>query len=103
SERKRTIRQRIEILLVGLPLLYAATFGPVCWFLRDGLGQVPTAYWPFGWLIENGPRPLADGLVWGATRGAAEGELVRLPTRPGGRDWLSVSGAATTPGQESGQ
>jgi hypothetical protein len=65
----------VVVALVPYPL----SFGPACWWFAkhstgwDGCvgtsppGIAPRAYWPFGWLAENGSRPVHDAIFWYAT------------------------------------
>jgi hypothetical protein len=53
SDRKRPLWPLLTAALIGLPLLYVASFGPVCWWLPQG--EIPVvrrgiaaAYWPLG-------------------------------------------------------
>jgi hypothetical protein len=92
-------------LLIGLPVLYVASFGPACWWFskeatpefslrradvidvpRSLAPQAPQAYWPLGWLAANGPRPITRMLFWYATAGGQQ--LVHLPCDEHGRSWI---------------
>ncbi len=62
--KKAGIWPWVVAMLVGLPVLYVASFGPGCWFSQKyfvgdrmirGASRV---YWPFGWILLNGPRPI---------------------------------------------
>lgn len=73
-------------MLVALPVLYVASFGPACWWivgecsLRTGFANAiaarkaassppfRTVYWPIGWLAQNGPDALTNAITWYATR-----------------------------------
>jgi len=60
------------IAAVLLPVSYVLSYGPACWFLRDRYNELPgwsrTVVWfvyrPIGLLIENGPKPIKDAIVW---------------------------------------
>src|SRR5258708_2397178 len=74
DDRKKPIWPWIVALLIGLPVLYVASFGPACWWLATtppgGRTLVaPRVYWPLGWLAANGPSYSRDGIFWCATRG----------------------------------
>ena len=77
---------------VGLPLLYVASFGPACWWFSSPKPEfavtypfAPNAYWPFGWLAQNGPQPLQAVIVWYANQ---NGQVV-LPIDSTGHKWAS--------------
>ena len=71
----------IVVLLVGLPVLYVASFGPACWWVAkenrwpshwggitlkhkvEEYRRVPLVYWPIGCFIEHGPRRIVDALL----------------------------------------
>ena len=64
----------IVALLIGLPVVYIASFGPACWWLsRDvtsgGYRRAPAVYLPFGWAARRGPEPIQKVIAWYATRG----------------------------------
>jgi hypothetical protein len=75
SDRKQPIWPWIAALLIGLPVLYVASFGPACWWramtLPDNQSTTvaPRVYWPIGWLAANSPPYSRDGIFWYATRG----------------------------------
>jgi len=62
--------------LIGLPVLYVASFGPACWIVRYAyehghLGDMGfpiraylAVYAPLIWLKDYGPVPLAETLRW---------------------------------------
>jgi hypothetical protein len=84
DEHKKSVWPWIAVMLIGLPMLYVASFGSACWWFADRVTDVdydldydggftafqpraPHAYWPFGWLILNGPQPVGRILCWYAT------------------------------------
>jgi len=106
DERRTPLWPWIVVLLVGLPVLYIASFGPACWWLskckipdphldydepldipHDLAPHAPHVYWPMGWLAAFGPRPISRLLFWYATAGGQQ--LVALPCDRDGN--LSVS------------
>ena len=61
-------------VIVGVPVLYVVSFGPMCWWFSsaeiDGDVVVyiaPHAYWPIGWLAQHGPDPVGDAINWYGT------------------------------------
>ena len=92
EERKPHVWPWIAALLIGLPVLYVASFGPACWqFARERptrFDQIfpgplpkyaPRAYWPIGWLAKNGPRPIGNAIFWYAKREPREAILLPEP------------------------
>jgi hypothetical protein len=62
------------MFLVAALLAYPISFGPACWwFSQKGLAAARAVriasqiYWPFGWIIANGPRPVRRVVNWYAT------------------------------------
>jgi hypothetical protein len=65
--------------VVGLPVLYLASFGPACWWFAqpstDALGSgtifnfAPGILWPIGSLAKNGPRAARVFISWYGTIG----------------------------------
>src|SRR5258708_10231235 len=56
EERKRTIWPWVAALLVGLPMMYVASFGPACWLVDHGyLAARPIAktYLPIVRILED--------------------------------------------------
>jgi hypothetical protein len=71
--RRERWAKRMLVVVVGLPVLYVASFGPACWWFSKEAAVwegcvgtrpkvAPHAYWPIGWLAENGPRPVHDAI-----------------------------------------
>src|SRR5262245_38638214 len=67
------------VALIGLPVLYVASFGPTCWWLSrelhvsgglyvlsrpEGARIVSESYWPIGWLAIHGPPSIGRALGW---------------------------------------
>jgi len=56
--------------LVGLPLLYLASFGPSVWlanhgYVSDGVSEfIATVYFPIVWLHVDGPGPISHAIEW---------------------------------------
>jgi hypothetical protein len=84
---------------------YPLSFGPACWWFsteeqpgwpRFGVvftvttmnyKYAPPAYWPIGWMAQNGPSPLRRAIRWYATRGI---EKVFLPSNPSCSSWFGA-------------
>jgi len=62
EERKRPVWPWVAFLLIGLPVLYVASFGPACWAMdctRQGHRVVAAVYRPLLWLAVSGPSALS--------------------------------------------
>ena len=93
-EKQKSLWPRIIATLIGVPLLYVASFGPACWWLSrrrlhpdanvttDCLGLV---YVPCGRLAIFGPSVISDPLVWYASVGIPAGRGYVIPI--GWRRW----------------
>jgi hypothetical protein len=67
SDRKQPVWPWIVALLIGLPVLYAVSFGPACWISsRSGTGVsvVNSAYQPMLGLAFDGPDVIQRGTLW---------------------------------------
>jgi len=73
EETKKPVWPWFAVLLIGLPVLYVASFGPAVWlckfepdrFISGGpfFSAHPALMWvycPMFWLWHNGPKPLQD-------------------------------------------
>jgi hypothetical protein len=86
SEERKPLWPWIVALLIGLPVLYMASFGPACWWLSEPVTlnfvavkvrRAPTIYSPIGRLARNlGPGRISNGIHWYATVGIRGGEGV---------------------------
>jgi hypothetical protein len=105
DDRKRLLWPWIAALLIALPVLYVASFGPACWWLSTdeipkisldpgqpydmprGLApHAPQVYWPLGWMAAHAPRPISRVIFWYATAGGKQ--LVALPCDRHGSSWV---------------
>jgi hypothetical protein len=83
EDRSKPVCPWIAILLIGLPMLYLASFGPACWLANSGNANADRAVHNFyGPLTEVGKRAYAWGiplgyeknpLVWYAGLNMADG------------------------------
>jgi len=73
GERRTSVAPFLATAAIAAALAYPLSIGPVCWWLAkepavwEGcVGTrpkvAPHAYWPIGWLAENGPRPVHDAI-----------------------------------------
>ncbi len=93
DDRKKHLWPWIVALLIGLPVLYVASFGPACWISsRFNIGRkvLPTAY-----------RPITAGIrikdfQWCIAQLRAGGSVTMQPRRSGldVLDWYSRVGSA---------
>jgi hypothetical protein len=103
DDRKKPIWPWIVSLLIGLPVLYVASFGPACWIAADPhpIGhplrsstppRLMTVYWPLGSVAAKRSR-LSFWLQWWMYVGAKKGSTVCVPTDTGGNCFaMSQSG-----------
>jgi len=71
--KPRPLWPLVTAALFGLPVLYVASFGPAAWILgyatrhgrgNDLAGVVFWIYSPLVWLVDNGPEPIAEAILW---------------------------------------
>lgn len=72
AHNSRPLWQILTMTILGLPLLYVASFGPASWISCRVPSEAAwmafcTAYYPLGWTIMFGPEALSEPL-----RGYAE-------------------------------
>jgi hypothetical protein len=82
DDRWKPVWPWISALLIGLPLLYVASFGPACWITsRTGTGMqvVSPFYRPVIRAMFRGPGPLREPLFQYSLFGASEGACWILP------------------------
>jgi hypothetical protein len=98
EEKKKRGVAWIAVLLIGLPVLYVASFGPAIWLTRTREPPLLAAvYWPLGWAAAYGPqvvrRPLAEYAGAFATPSIifAERMLFRVPVALD--DWALAVGS----------
>ena len=100
STRKPSPTAWIVATLIGVPLLYVASFGPACWWFsvppsgpRDWgysaieYHKVSTVYWPIGWVAKHGPYPVQRCIAWYATLWI---DHVILPCNPSATSGLGI-------------
>ena len=66
SGERKPVWPRIAALLIGLPLLYVASFGPACWIsdrMQPEGNIVSLVYRPVLWLWINGPDWIQTGIA----------------------------------------
>jgi hypothetical protein len=109
SDRKKTgVWLWIAPLLIGLPILYVASFGPACWAVSriDQFDrELPIIYQPIGWLCfgYDAPPLLEECMAKYARLGMESSEVVDVPignnevsTVPG-KDWDLTAGGFLIP------
>jgi hypothetical protein len=94
NRRERWAKWTLVGAIIGAPVLYVASFGPVCWWFADReragdvvINTAPNLYWPIGWLAGNGPAPLPSAINWYGTIWA---DWVHVPTNPGCDSWIAL-------------
>src|SRR5262245_27716278 len=86
EERKKIgIWPWIVALLIGLPVLYVANYGPYCWLLSRNLDSeilrpIGRFYRPLARITITGPYWIGDSLFWYSNLGATE-EMRRYSER----------------------
>jgi hypothetical protein len=94
DERKKPLWPWIVALLIGLPVMYVASFGPACWWFSkepitaidpfaETVPAVARAYWPIGWSAKYGPSVVRNSIAWYATL-FSEIPAIAVPTDLGG-------------------
>jgi hypothetical protein len=85
SEQRKSIWPWIVALLIGLPLLYVASFGPACWasLRTESSGRlVGTIYHPIFWIALE--KNIARGSVlWYMGAGAPKGFIPLIESSNG--------------------
>jgi hypothetical protein len=74
NDRKKPLWPWIVALLIGLPVLYAASFGPACWLTGRCKSLHPIfqkTYFPLG-RVSHGWTPFLEGLCWFGSVGLPE-------------------------------
>jgi hypothetical protein len=57
-------------VVVAMLLLYVVSIGPACWLAGRNcvpdwaVGPGETIYQPAIWLVQNGPEPIGNAIVW---------------------------------------
>jgi hypothetical protein len=75
DDRKRPVWPWIVALLIGLPVLYVASFGPACWLSSQsgcGANIVSIVFQPVFSVWWNGPKPFDRFVAKYATALAAD-------------------------------
>jgi hypothetical protein len=87
NRRERWAKWTLAAAVIGLPMLYVASFGPACWLTkRDPTTfdrKAPSFYWPVGWACVNGPRYIRGACSWYATVYGDRYVLI-IPANPSG-------------------
>ena len=91
-ERKKPIWQWIVLVLIGLPVLYVASFGPLCWMKsRSKDWKISTFYWPVQTYIVRYCPGGAAAVAWYAkllVPADSRGVLVPYYNRDGDLAWV---------------
>ena len=60
NRRERWAKWMLAVV-IGVPVLYVASFGPAFWWLSTEIESgflVSRFYWPVGWIAKNGPASM---------------------------------------------
>ena len=82
ADRKKSLWPWIAALLIGLPVLYVASFGPACWIVAHHGGHSSLfdhVYWPIGWCSDERPSTVLSVVKWYAMIGSPRASKIRLP------------------------
>ena len=91
ERKKRAVWPWAVALLIGLPVLYMASFGPACWLTaqpaedgarNDGWDMPPRwmqIYRPFGIILNRGDSPIKTAVSWWATIGVKRTSCAVVP------------------------
>jgi hypothetical protein len=78
SDNRKPVWPWIVALLIGLPVLYVASFGPACWIssrINSGQRFVTIAYRPLTWGLNDSHQSTLDRVLRGyASLGAAHNQ-----------------------------
>lgn len=72
DNRKKPLWPWIITLLIGLPVLYVALFGPACWLATSWAplrGPVNSIYSPAAWASFKTPNAVGKAIIWYANVG----------------------------------
>jgi hypothetical protein len=95
TDRKKPGGSFWATVVLVVPLLYVASFGPACWMTARKLGAedrkahpVMTAYFPLGYIGQHGPRALRDAIFRYAWIGVGRDKYILLVSNPDGSQYL---------------
>ncbi|HLJ12656.1 MAG TPA: hypothetical protein VKU82_15785 [Planctomycetaceae bacterium] len=87
NRRERWAKWTLATVIIGLPVLYVASFGPACWLTkRDPMTFdriAPGFYWPIGWVSCRAPRPVRKAISWYAKLDG-NSYILLVPAEPSG-------------------
>jgi len=90
DDPKKPLWPWIVALLIGLPVLYVASFGPACWLMHRGVVTRRTSGWLFAPVertMIRGPEWVSSSLFWYSTLD------MTVDQRDVRRDWLCANRA----------
>lgn len=79
--RRERWAKRTLAAMIGVPVLYIASFGPVCWLGHRGFlsgGMIEVAYRPIAIVLRSGPPPVRKALRWYAGFTGTQTSMVEL-------------------------
>jgi len=99
NRRERWAKWTAVGLLVGVPLFYVGSFGPVCWMTATprvaGTSDVPRMwmrfYFPIGGLIHDTKSQDSKAVRQWITWGARKGGRVIVPVDASGKNWYGFT------------
>jgi hypothetical protein len=91
SEQRKPVWPWILVLLIGLPVLYVASFGPACWLTSQKWGwsqlqphPAMIVYFPLGAMASRPDTAVGRGLRWWMMFGTRRGPAVVVQTNATG-------------------
>jgi len=64
SEEPKAVWAWAVALLIGIPLLYVASFGPACWLADREIIPSVEFYRPLAQIVAKSPGPVRDAYCW---------------------------------------
>jgi hypothetical protein len=91
TEERKPMWPWMVAFLIGLPALYVASFGPVCWLTHHGVMSNRLSRWlfaPVECAMIRGPERASSSLFWYSTL------TLTVDQRDARHDWLWANRAA---------
>jgi hypothetical protein len=85
NRRERWAKWTLAGTVIGVPVLYVASFGPACWiYSRTDCPSLSAAYFPIGWVISEAGRHIDIQFVKYAVVGMPRGSSIDVPMNADG-------------------
>jgi hypothetical protein len=89
NRRERWAKWLLVATIFGAPILYVLSVGPAAYMTTHGLASpelsqaLTTFYSPLDWIMDHGPGPVSEALLWYASKWWADARLVDDPVIQG--------------------